>query len=217
LIPALLERGYHVRALARPQSRARAMARFPSTVEWVEGDARDARLMARAAAGAAAFVQMAGVAHPNPRKAREFFELDLAAAEAGIEAAVAAAVPHFVYVSVSRFEDGRAPAMHAYVQSRAVAEQKIRQRVANGQIAATFVRPWYVLGPGHRWPLLLVPLLWLARLVPSQRERVRRMGLVTRSAFTDAMLHAIGHPPRELHVIDVDGIRKISRFARMRA
>lgn len=214
LIPALLQRGCRVRALARPHSRARAMAQLPAAVDIVEGDPLDARSIARAAAGADTFVQMVGVARPNPSKAREFLDIDLAAAEAGLDAAVVAGVPHFVYVSVSQFPDGRIPAMRAYVRSRAAAEGKIRQRVATGGLSATFVRPWYVLGPGHRWPLLLQPLLALAAWFPGQRERIEKMGLVTREAFTDAMLHAIAHPPADIHVIDVAGIRRISRFAR---
>lgn len=214
LIPALLQAGYRVRALSRPQSRARAMARLPAAVDIVEGDPLDARSLARAAAGARTFVQMVGVARPNPSKAREFLDIDLAAAEAGLEATVAAGVPHLVYVSVSQFPDGRIPAMRAYVQSRAAAEEKIRRRVAAGGLSATFVRPWYVLGPGHRWPLLLSPLMTLAAWVPGQRERIGKMGLVTRGTFNDAMLHAIAHPPADIHVIDVEGIRKISRFVR---
>jgi nucleoside-diphosphate-sugar epimerase len=214
LIPALLDNGTRVRALVRPKSRARAMAHLPASVVLVDGDPLDARGVARTAVGAHAFVQMVGVPHPSPSKAREFLDIDLAAAEAGLEAACAAGVPHFVYVSVSQFPDGRIPAMRAYVRSRAAAEEKIRQRVAMGGLAATFVRPWYVLGPGHRWPLMLSPLMKLAALIPGQRERVEKMGLVTRDAFTDAMLHAIAHPPADIQVIDVAGIRKISRFAR---
>ncbi|MBL8512936.1 MAG: NmrA family NAD(P)-binding protein [Betaproteobacteria bacterium] len=217
LIPALVDGGFRVRVLVRPQSRKRAMDRLPATVEFAEGDALDAHGIAYAAAGAGTFVQMVGVPHPSPSKARAFLDIDLAAAEAGLDAAVAAGVPHFVYVSVSQFPDGRIPAMRAYVRSRAAAEEKISQRVAMGGLAATFVRPWYVLGPGHRWPLLLTPLMKLVALMPEQRGRIEKMGLVTRAAFTDAMLHAIAHPPPDVHVIDVVGIRKISRFARMRA
>ena len=45
-------------------------------------------------------------------------------------------------------------------------------------IAATFVRPWYVLGPGHRSPYLLLPFTrW--RVLPASRDTARRLGLVT--------------------------------------
>ena len=37
-------------------------------------------------------------------------------------------------------------------------------------MTATIVRPWYVLGPGHRWPLALVPLYRLAERFPSSRK-----------------------------------------------
>ena len=31
---------------------------------------------------------------------------------------------------------------------------------------ATILRPWYVLGPGHRWPVVLIPAYWLAERLP---------------------------------------------------
>ena len=88
-------------------------------------------------------VQLVGTPKPNPSKARQFREVDLVSARESAAAAAAAAVRHVVYVSVAQ----PAPVMRAYVEARAEGEAAIR---ATG-IAATFLRPWYVLGPGHRW------------------------------------------------------------------
>jgi hypothetical protein len=38
---------------------------------------------------------------------------------------------------------------------------------------ATILRPWYVLGPGHQWPYLLLPMYKLMELLPSTREGAR--------------------------------------------
>jgi len=48
--------------------------------------------------------------------------------------------------------------MKPYVDTRIAAEAAIEAAA----IPATVVRPWYVLGPGHRWPLVLVPFYALA-------------------------------------------------------
>jgi len=72
-----------------------------------------------------------------------------------------------VYVSVAH----PAPVMQAYVAARVEAEALV---AATG-IPATILRPWYVLGPGHRWPMLLLPLYTLLRLLPATRESAERL------------------------------------------
>ena len=62
-----------------------------------------------------------------------------------------AGVQHFVYISVAH----PAPMMKAYIEVRSQCEAMIRQSGMN----ATILRPWYVLGPGHRWPYLLLPIV----------------------------------------------------------
>jgi hypothetical protein len=57
------------------------------------------------------------------------------------------------------------------------------------------LRPWYVLGPGHRWPYLLVPIYAIMRRIPSRRDTAIRLGLVTRRAMVAALLHAVANPP----------------------
>jgi uncharacterized protein YbjT (DUF2867 family) len=90
-----------------------------------------------------------GVAHPSPSKAQQFIDIDLRAAREAITAAKEAGIEHFVYVSVAQ----PAPAMKAYVAVRAECESEI----AKAGLNATSLRPWYVLGPRHWWPLALVP------------------------------------------------------------
>ncbi len=65
-------------------------------------------------------------------------------------AATSAKASHIVYVSVAH----PAPVMRAYIAAREEGEALI---AATG-IAATILRAWYVLGPGHRWPIVLAPL-----------------------------------------------------------
>jgi uncharacterized protein YbjT (DUF2867 family) len=98
-----------------------------------------------------------------------------------------------------------APIMEAYIAARTAGERAI----ADAKLTATIVRPWYVLGPGHRWPILLVPLYAIARLMPSRREAADRLGLVTLQQMVDTLVRAVEHPPASgtIRVVEVPGIR----------
>jgi uncharacterized protein YbjT (DUF2867 family) len=87
--------------------------------------------------------------------------------------------------------------MKAYVAARAGAEAFIRATGMN----ATFLRPWYVLGPGHRWPALLQPGYWLAEHLAATRETARRLGLVTLSQMVTAIVGAIENPARGIRIV----------------
>ena len=116
-------------------------------------------------------MQLVGVAHPSPAKAAEFRSVDLVAGREAVAAASYAGIQHFVYVSVAQ----PAPMMKAYQEVRAECEAAIR----SSGLHATILRPWYVLGPGHRWPYLLIPAYWLFEKLSSTREGAQRLGLVT--------------------------------------
>jgi hypothetical protein len=93
--------------------------------------------------------------------------------------------------------------MQAYIAVRMQGEALVR---ATG-IPATILRPWYVLGPGHRWPYVLVPFYWLAERIPPTRETALRLGLVTHTAMVTALMCAIERDPEGVRVIDVNAIR----------
>jgi uncharacterized protein YbjT (DUF2867 family) len=196
LTKLLVERGHRVRALVRRGSEKKA----PAGCEVVVGDPLDASTFASAAAGADTFVQLVGVTHPNPAKADEFRAIDLSSARAGLAAAVSAGVKHFVYVSVAQ----RAPVMKSYIAVRAEAEEAIRKSGLN----ATFVRPWYVLGPGRRWPLILLPMYWIMGAIPSTRESAQRLGLVTREQMISALAWSVENPASGVRILDVPAIRR---------
>jgi uncharacterized protein YbjT (DUF2867 family) len=183
LIPALLARGHVVRALARTGSRDRV----PAGAEVIVGDALDPASVTAAARAGDTLVHLVGTPHPSPAKAAQFRRVDLPSVAASVAAARDRGAAHFVYVSVAQ----PAPAMKAFLAVRAEGEAMIR----GAGLTATFVRPWYVLGPGHRWPLLLVPFYALARAVPQTRDAAIRLGLVTIDQIIAALVHAIEDPP----------------------
>lgn len=196
LIPALLARGHAVRALVR----AGSLSRLPAGADAVVGEALDGASFGSAVRPGDVFVQLVGVAHPSPAKAREFRAIDLVSVRESVAVAKRAGVGHFVYVSVAR----PAPMMKAYQEVRAEGEALI---LAAG-LPATFLRPWYVLGPGHRWPYALVPLYWLAERLPMTRAGARRLGLVSCRQMVRALVETVeSAPPDEARVVEVPEIR----------
>jgi len=75
---------------------------------------------------------------------------------------------------------------------------------------ATILRPWYVLGPGHRWPYLLLPIYKLMELLPSTREGATRLGLVMLEQMVRALVEAVETPTTGVRIIEVPQIRAAS-------
>lgn len=193
LIPRLLERGHAVRALVRSGSEQK----LPSGCEAVIGDALDASTFADQVQPSDTFVQLVGVPHPSPAKAAEFQSIDLASVRASVTAA--AGVEHFIYVSVAQ----PAPVMKAYQAARAEGEKLIRASGMN----ATIIRPWYVLGPGHRWAYSLIPMYWLFERLPGTRDTARRLGLVTLEEMAAALERSVESPADGIRILEVPSIR----------
>ena len=202
LITQLLQRGHQVRALVRPGSERK----LPEGCQAVLGDALDGTSYASKIAPADTFVQLVGVSHPNPSKAAEFRNVDLASGRSAVEAAKNAGVRHFVYISVAH----PAPVMKAYIEVRSQCEAVINQ----SGMSATILRPWYVLGPGHRWPYFLLPVYKVMELLPSTREGAARLGLVTLDQMVRALIHAVETPAQGVRIVEVPQIRAVAKVLR---
>lgn len=195
LIAELLRRGIPVKALVRAGSERK----LPAGCAAVPGDALDKNSFVSRIAPVDTFVQLVGVTHPNPAKIKEFQSVDLGSAKTAIEAALESGIKHFIYVSVAQ----PAPVMKFYIEVRAKAEAMIRETGMN----ATILRPWYVLGPGWRWPIFLKPIYWLMERIPSTRESARRLGLVTIDQMVGALARAVQNPPQGVRIVGVPEIR----------
>ena len=198
LIEALLARGHRVRALVRPRS----ARRLPAGAEPVIGNALEAASYVTAIAPADAFVHLVGTPHPNPSKAKQFEEVDLASIRAAADAARRAGVRHFVYVSVAQ----PAPVMRAYIAVRQQGEALLR---ASG-MDVTVLRPWYVLGPGHWWPYAFMPIYAALRRLPATREGARRLGFVTHRQMVAALVSACERRPEGVQILEVPEIERLS-------
>jgi uncharacterized protein YbjT (DUF2867 family) len=196
LIPLLLARGHKIRALARKSSEAK----LPTGCEIVSGNALEKDSFAYQVQPSDTYVQFVGVAHPSPSKGEQFRAIDLVSVRASVAAAAEAKIQHFIYVSVAQ----PAPVMRNYIAVRAEGESLLRASGMN----ATVLRPWYVLGPGHRWPYFLVPAYWICERFPPTREGARRLGFVTLNQMLAALVHAVENPATGTRIIEVPEIRK---------
>lgn len=197
LVEQLMERGHRVRVLTRPGSERKA----PLGATIVPGNALDASTFASSVESASTYVHLTGVARPAPWKERQFRAIDLVSFRASVSAAASASISHFVYVSAAH----PATVMKAYIQVRSECEEILQSE--GKQFASTILRPWYVLGPGHWWPVALKPIYSLLESRPSTRENARRLGLVTLAQMVAALTWAVESPqPASTRIVEVPEI-----------
>ena len=205
LIPALAQRGHRVTAFIRPGSEHKLPMGTPAVV----GDVLSRTSIGDAMPANAIVVHLVGTPRPSPRKAAHFETFDFVAARECIAAARDAGARRIVYVSVAQ----PAPVMRAYVDVRRRVELLLRQ----SGVAHTVLRPWYVLGPGHRWPYMLVPMYWALGAFPPTRQGARRLGLVTLPQMVTALVRAVETAGDSPIVFDVPEIRRSSRHVKTTA
>lgn len=151
VLAALGLAGMPVRALARTPS-----APHTEGTSWVQGDLADRAALAALVEGAEAVIHVAGLT--TAQEPAAFEAANVAGTLALIEAAAAAGVPRFVFVSSL---SAREPALSAYGASKERAERLV---MASG-LDWTIVRPPGVYGP---WDVDYLEMFKLARrgLVP---------------------------------------------------
>ena len=201
LIPLLTKRGHSVKAVVRAGSENK----LPPDVSAIIADPLREDSYTESVRGCDTFIHLIGVPHPSPAKAAQFRAIDLPSVKVAVKAAADAGVRHFIYLSVAQ----PAPMMQAFIAVRAEGETLIR---ASG-MKATFVRPWYVLGPGHRWAYALLPFYKIAELLPTTRESANRLGLINISQMLNALVWSVENVPENVRIVDVPKIRDLARRA----
>jgi uncharacterized protein YbjT (DUF2867 family) len=196
LTKLLLQRGHKVIALVRKGSEHKVVV----GAAIVAADPFDPNSFQSFIPKGAVFIQLLGVSHPSPKKAKQFKEIDLRSVKASADAAAIAEVSHFIYVSVAM-----APSkiMATYQAVRKEGEEYCKSKKLN----CSFIRPWYVMGPGHYWPVLLLPLYSVAELVPAWRQKARAMALVTINQILRTLITAVDANPLPLRIIEIKQIR----------
>jgi uncharacterized protein YbjT (DUF2867 family) len=197
LIPLLVQRVHQVKALVRKGSERN----LPLGASGVIGDALQMDSYTKEVQGADTFVHLIGTPHPSPAKAKQFHDVDLVSIQVAIKVARDSGVRHFIYLSVAQ----PAPVMKAFIDVRQQGETMIRE----SGISATFLRPWYVLGPRHWWAYAILPAYWMLERIPQTKESAQRLGLITIDQMVNALVWAVENPPEEIRVLEVPQIRRL--------
>ncbi len=198
LIKALHQQGhFSIKALARKGSENK----LPAGCEVIVGNALDASSYQTAIAPSTIFVHLIGVAHPSPSKKQQFKNIDWVSIQEAAKAAATAGIHYFVYLSVAMQPT---KIMHDFQQVRAEGEALLLQQT----FVSSFIRPWYVLGPGHWWPVLLKPVYFLLKLIPSTRTTAKNLDTVTIGQLIKILVDCIKKPPLQNNIVDVQAIKR---------
>jgi uncharacterized protein YbjT (DUF2867 family) len=197
LTEILLAKGYEVKALVRRGSESK----LPQGCSAVIANPFDASSFRHFISEGDTFIQLLGVAHPGPKKKELFRKIDLESVLASAAAASNAGVAHFIYISVAQVPT---KIMHDYQQCRAAGETAV---LATG-LPATFIRPWYVVGPGHYWPLFFQPLFKILELLPATAQKARALRLVYLSQVLRVLVFSVEHPPTGVRILEIEDIRR---------
>lgn len=200
LIPRLQKEGYNIKALVRNGSEYK----LPEGCEAIVGDALDSSTYANNIPPSQTFIHLVGVASPSPAKKAAFAKIDLVSIEQAAMAATTIGIKHFIYLSVAQYPTS---IMKEYQAVRAEGEKLL---IKTG-IPSSFIRPWYVLGPGHWWPLLLKPFFLLSALFPLTREISQKLDTVTIRQMMNTLVFAVKNPPNGSSVVvyEVSDIKTI--------
>jgi uncharacterized protein YbjT (DUF2867 family) len=195
LIPLLLNDGYEVFALARKNS----LNKLPDGCVKIEGDALNHKSYVNKIPEGGTFIHLIGVTHPSPAKKKQFYEIDLVSIEEAVKAAKEKNVEHFIYLSVAH----PAPVMKDFVNVR----KKGEQLLIESKIKSSFIRPWYVIGPGHYWPYIIMPVFWIFKFLPFTKQTTQRLDFVTLPQMLKCILFTVKNIPQLTTAYNVQQIK----------
>ena len=175
---ALLDQGYTLRVLARPE------ASPPTPAEVVAGRLSDQAALERLVDGADVVIHTAGLI--KARRPADFLPVNVEGARRLAQAAASKAPgAHFLLISSL---SAREPQLSAYAASKAAGEAAVREAVPAGRL--TIIRPPAVYGPGDRETLALFSAILRLPIVPAPPPATARLALI-HSADAAAQIAAL--------------------------
>jgi UDP-glucose 4-epimerase len=205
LLEILREHGARVRALARPSS---AIPAAWEEVEAVPGDLADAASLARVCAGIDTVFHVAGFAHAdaanNPEFAARHWTINAEGTFRLLDAAVAAGVQRFIFVSSVKAvgepgpccvdERWDAPPATPYGQAKRAAEERVLAVGRETGLHVVNLRPALVYGPGMKGNLPRLIEAVRRGWCPPLPETGNRRSLVHVDDLAQALLLAAAQP-----------------------
>lgn len=193
LIPQLLERGYHVRALARQPERLRSRRWF-SQVEMVRGDVMDAASLVPALAG----VHTAYYLIHNMSSGRGYTSIELEGARNFASAAEEAGVEHIIYLG------GLAdPEQHIAPHMRSRIETGVTLR--KGSVPVTEFRAGVIAGEGSISFEMIRFMTELFPVIPGPAWLRNRSQPIAAQNIVDYLLAALTNPNGRGRVFEIGG------------
>jgi uncharacterized protein YbjT (DUF2867 family) len=203
LIPMLLKSGHEVKALIRKGSEHK----LPKGCIPIISDPFEANAFAASIESGSTFIQLLGVSHPGPSKKLMFDKIDLKSVTESVNAAKRAPCSHFIYISVAQTPTS---IMRDYQGCR----KKGEELLADSELIASIIRPWYIVGPGHYWPLLFLPLFKLLEIIPATAPQAKALRLVSLKDMLQMMSYAVDHPPQRWQIFEISDIRTMKQRMR---
>lgn len=186
LVARLARDGWHVRGLVLPNDPLRARL-DERTCEIIEGDIRDAETLGPAVAGVDAILHLAAVI--LARDPRDYDAINRRGTANLVQAAGAAGIGHFVYVSSASVVY---PRLTTYGRAKLDAEQIV---AADGRFAHTIVRPTLVYDEtGGQEFMLFRKYLRRFPVVPFIGSGSARKRPVYSEDVVDGLARIVGNP-----------------------
>jgi nucleoside-diphosphate-sugar epimerase len=198
LLQKLRTFNYRIIAIIRPGS----LHKLPDGIEPIIADVFNPAEWISQIPEHAIFIHLLGVPHPAPSKKKLFESIDLRSAQIVSLAASQTRALKFIFLSVAMEPSS---IMRDFQEAKWRSEQYIKSL----HLPYVFVRPWYVLGPGHWWPYLLWPLFKLLEVLPSTRKKAKAFGFVTIKQMIQSLVYIVNHINEMPDVMEVEDIRRV--------
>ncbi|MCI5106605.1 MAG: SDR family NAD(P)-dependent oxidoreductase [Pseudomonadales bacterium] len=145
----LLDTGYRIRLLIH-RTPARPWQEANEQTESITANLQDLAALQQAVAGVDIIVHAAGLAHVHNGDAGAMERINVQGTDTLLQAAIGQGVKQFIYISSSLAAEAESGPQQAtaYARSKLAAEGKIREAVAQKEIAAVILRPVNIYGPG---------------------------------------------------------------------
>lgn len=199
LIPELERFNFTVTSLVRKGSESK----LSGSGRIVTGSALDESSYSGFVRGCDTFIHLVGAKIPLTGMKDKFKSVDLVSVQEAVKSALKSDVKHFIYLSVAH----PAPVMKDYINVRMKGEELLVHSGMN----VSLIRPWYVLGPGHKWPYVLLPFYKLFEKIPFTKDAVKRLGLVKLNQLLSCIVYAVNNPPGGVRIYNTEDIKNFGK------
>jgi NADH dehydrogenase len=188
----LVAQGYSVRIPTRSRPRNRRLLVLPS-VELVEADIHDERVLTRVLNGAQVAINLVGILNEKGHDGSGFHAAHAALVEKLIRACQECGVSRLLQMSALKANAERGPSH--YLRTKGIAENTIKS-LAGNELRYTIFQPSVIFGPGDSFTNRFAGLLKIAPLFPLAKPKSRLAPVYVEdvvSAFCAALIDPQTH------------------------